>query len=116
MSDPHATPAAHGTTDHRLDFERETDSPASLFAVYVVILVLALANIGLSSLGLGKYALVLQLGIATVQAAIVAYFFMHLRQGDKIVILTALASIFWMGILFVLFLSDYMTRQMVVTG
>ena len=35
-------------------------------------------------------------------------------QGDRVVILTALSSIFWMGILFVLFLADYMTRLKVV--
>ncbi len=39
---------------------------------------------------------------------------MHLRQGDRVVILTALSSLFWMGILFVLFMSDYMTRIKVV--
>jgi cytochrome c oxidase subunit IV len=44
----------------------------------------------------------------------VAYHFMHLKQGDRVVILTALASIFWMGILFVLFMADYMTRRMIV--
>ena len=30
------------------------------------------------------------------------------------VILTALSSLFWMGILFVLFMGDYMTRHLVV--
>ena len=48
------------------------------------------------------------------QAGLVAYFFMHLRQGDRVVILTALSSLFWMGILFVLFLADYTTRLKVV--
>ena len=52
--------------------------------------------------------------IATIQAGLVAYHFMHLRHGDRVVILTALASLFWMGILFVLFMSDYMTRGMLV--
>ena len=60
---------------------------------------------------LGKYALPIQLAIGCVQAGLVAYFFMHLRQGDRVVILTALSSLFWMGILFVLFMADYMTRH-----
>jgi cytochrome c oxidase subunit IV len=112
MADPHAP--STGATDHKHDYAKEADSAGGLFAVYAVVLGLALANVGLSGTGLGKYALVLQLGIGTVQAALVSYYFMHLRQGDKVVILTALASIFWTGILFVLFLSDYMTRGMVV--
>jgi cytochrome c oxidase subunit IV len=117
MADPHATHTdPHGTaTGHQNEYAKDADSPGVLFAVYAVVLGLALANVGLSSLGLGKYALVLQLAIGTVQAGFVAYYFMHLRQGDKIVILTALASVFWVGILFVLFLSDYMTRHLVVT-
>ena len=111
MADPHTN---HGATDHGHDYAKEADSPGGLFLVYVVVLGLALANVGLSSMGLGRYGLVVQLGIATVQAFFVSYYFMHLRQGDKIVLLTALASIFWVGILFVLFLSDYMTRHMVM--
>ncbi|MCS7021296.1 MAG: cytochrome C oxidase subunit IV family protein [Gemmataceae bacterium] len=93
-----------------LEFDRETDSPSLLLGVWAVIIVLALASIGLSSLGLGKYALPVQLAIATVQAALVAYYFMHLRQSDRVVILTALSSLFWMAILFILVLADYLTR------
>ena len=109
MNDPHDKTGT--TTEQHTDFAKEADSPSQLFIVYAAVLLLALANVGLSSTGLGRYGLVLQLAIGTVQAGLVAYFFMHLRQGDKVVVLTALAGIFWMGILFVLFLSDYMTRD-----
>lgn len=119
MSLPHApqpsTPAndahgAHGVLG-------EVDKPATLFIVYAAIVGLSLANVGIAtSGGLGKYALLVQLLIGTIQAGIVSYYFMHLRHGDKIVTLTALASIFWMGILFVLFMADYMTRHLVVTS
>jgi cytochrome c oxidase subunit IV len=108
MSDP------HNASDKSYDVTHDIDSPASLIAVYVGVVVLSLVSIGLSSLGLGKFALPLQLAIGCVQAGLVAYYFMHLRQGDKVVILTALSSIFWMGILFVLFLADYATRHRVV--
>ena len=115
MSDPHAPDATPGaTTEHKNDYAKEADDPVSLFIVYAAVLGLALLNVWLSSTGLGRYGLVVQLGIGTVQATLVAYYFMHLRQSDKIIVLTALASIFWVGILFVLFLSDYMTRHMVV--
>jgi len=96
------------------DFARDADRPGQLYLVWLIVLGLALANIGLSTLELGRYALVLQLAIATVQATLVCYHFMHLKQGDKVVILTALASVFWVGILFVLFMADYMTRHLVI--
>ena len=67
------------------------------------------------SIGPSKFTLPMQLLIGSVQAGLVGYYFMHLRQGDKVVVLTALSSLFWMGILFVLFMGDYMTRQMVIT-
>jgi cytochrome c oxidase subunit 4 len=108
MSDPHST---HSTS---YDVAKDVDSPSLLFIVFAVVVGLALANIGLSSLGLGKFALPMQLAIGCVQAGLVAYYFMHLRQGDRVVILTALSSIFWMGILFVLFLADYTTRHRIV--
>jgi cytochrome c oxidase subunit 4 len=109
MSEPHQAPE----TTH--DFTKDADNPATLVLVYAVVIGLALATIGLSSLGLGRLALPMQLAIATVQAGLVAYYFMHLRTGERVLILTALSSIFWMGILFVLFLSDYMTRQYIVS-
>jgi cytochrome c oxidase subunit 4 len=108
MHDPHH---AHGRT---YDVAKDADEPATLFVVFAVVVGLALANIGLSSLGIGKYALPMQLAIGSVQAGLVAYYFMHLRQGDRVVILTALSSLFWMGILFILFLADYTTRLKVL--
>lgn len=114
MADPHHTPGHATGTTH--DFAREADNPGTLIAVFVAIAGLALANVGLSTVGLGKFALPIQMAIACVQAGIVAYYFMHLRQGDRVVILTALSSLFWMGILFFLFLSDYATRHRVMGG
>jgi cytochrome c oxidase subunit 4 len=111
MSDPHA-PATEAANP--LSFSKEVDNPASLWIVYFAVIGLSLASVGLSSLGLKKFGLPLQLAIGAVQAGLVAYHFMHLKQGDRVVILTALASIFWMGILFVLFLTDYMSRSSIV--
>jgi cytochrome c oxidase subunit 4 len=110
MSDSHASTTSETAANDPLSFSKEVDNPASLVIVYAAVIGLSLASVGLSSLGLGKFALPIQLAIGVAQAGLVAYHFMHLKQGDRVVILTALASIFWMGILFVLFLTDYMTR------
>jgi cytochrome c oxidase subunit IV len=114
MSEPHGPSTTETGAPDPMAFSREVDNPPTLFIVYALVIGLSLASVGLSSLGLGKLALPLQLCIGTMQAGLVAYFFMHLRQGDRVVILTALASIFWMGILFVLFMADYMTRKIIV--
>jgi cytochrome c oxidase subunit 4 len=116
MSDP--TPAPIDTTpgsaaDDPHGIRKELDSPGQLLLVYLAILGLAILTISLSSvIGPTKFSLPLQLAIGSVQAGLVSYYFMHLRNSDKVVILTALSALFWMGILFVLFMADYMTRTL----
>ncbi len=111
-SDPKQTPATpHGHND----VLGHVDSPPTLFAVYIAVLLLFAGTVFMSMSGkLGGYTLFAQLAIGSIQAWLVACYFMHLRHGDRVVILTALASIFWMGILFVLFMSDYMSRHRVL--
>jgi cytochrome c oxidase subunit 4 len=114
MADPHTTPTTHATDDPH-GIRKDVDPPGLLLIVFLGVVGLALANVFLSmQMGPTKFTLPMQLAIATVQAGLVGYYFMHLKQGDKVVILTVLSSFFWMGILFVLFLADYLTRHMVI--
>lgn len=92
------------------DPKEGADPPSTIIGVYIAVVVLAAATIFLSRAGLRQLALPVQMGIATVQALLVAYFWMHLKRKDKVVMLTALAALFWTGILFVLFLVDFVTR------
>lgn len=89
----------------------DIDKPATLIVVYLVVVGLALVNIFLSKAGLGSLALPVQLGIATVQAVLVAWYWMHMRRRDTVVALTALTSLFFIFIFFVLTLSDVLTRR-----
>lgn len=101
------------TPDHQTDTPstmHDVDKVGSLFAVFLVVLGLAVANILLSTAGLGRLALPVQLGIASVQAVLVAYYWMHMRRGDTVVTLTAFCSLFFVAIFFVLVLSDVLTR------
>jgi len=101
------------THDHRPDDPptmHDIDKPATVFVVYLVVVGLALVNIFLSKAGLGTLALPVQLGIATVQAVLVAWYWMHMRRKDTVVTLTALTALFFIFIFFVLTLSDVLTR------
>lgn len=90
----------------------DVDKPAAVFLVYIVVLVLALVNIGLSmSGGLGVIALPVQLGIASVQALFVAWYWMHMRRKDTMVSLTAVTALFFVFIFYVLVLGDILTRH-----
>ena len=117
MADPHDPTGTTPTTDDPYGIRKDLDDPVTLVIVFVAVVGLALLNVGLSTwIGPTRLTLPLQLSIGFTQAGLVAYYFMHLKQGDKVVILTALSSLFWMGILFVLFMADYMTRHLIVTS
>lgn len=115
MSDPTHTPTSAPASDDPHGIRKDVDTPGQLALVFLAVVGLALLNVFMSmKIGPTKFTLPMQLSIGSIQAGLVAYYFMHLRQGDKVVTLTAISSLFWMGILFVLFLGDYMTRHLVV--
>ena len=106
MSDPNTPPAPAKAT-----VKYDVDSPSTILFVYVAVLAGAGLTIALSLAGLGKYTLLYQLLIGATQATLVGLYWMHLKKTDRVIGLTALASIFWLGIAFVLILSDYLTRH-----
>ncbi|PYS45846.1 MAG: hypothetical protein DMF68_21025 [Acidobacteria bacterium] len=53
---------------------------------------------------------VLALTIAVIKATLVTLYFMHVRYSSRLIWVIVIAGIFWLGIMFVLTISDYMTR------
>ncbi len=89
-----------------------TPSYTGYFAIYIAIAGLIFAAIGSTFMNLGTSALVVNLLIAGTQACLLAYFFMHLKTADNLTWLIVGAALFWMSILFVLLLTDYLTRHL----
>ena len=61
-------------------------------------------------LDLGVLNTVAALAIATFKATIVVLFFMHVKYSTRLTWAVVLGSVFWLGILLALTLSDYLTR------
>jgi cytochrome c oxidase subunit 4 len=81
------------------------------FAVFVALLALTALTTGVAFLDLGGVGNVaVALAIAAGKAALVALYFMHLRYSSRLTVLFAGAGIFWLGILLVLTMSDYLSR------
>ena len=78
------------------------------FAILAVLAVVALA-VGFSDLGGSK--VIVSLAVAAVQTAVLGYFFMELKQADKLTWLCVGAAGFWLLLLFVFILTDYITRH-----
>ena len=85
-------------------------SAASYYVVFAALVVLTLATVGLSFCELGNWHTVIGLTIATVKAALVALFFMHLLRSQRLTWLALGAGLFWLAILMSLTLADYLTR------
>jgi cytochrome c oxidase subunit 4 len=53
---------------------------------------------------------VIALAIATTKALLVILYFMHVRYSSKLTKITVLAGFFWLGILLIMTMGDYISR------
>jgi len=60
---------------------------------------------------LGMWNAPVALAIATIKATCVILIFMHVKDSNRLTKITVLAAAFWLGILFVLTMSDFLTRN-----
>jgi cytochrome c oxidase subunit IV len=101
-------------TNHHDEHEHEhMNIPKYLgvFAILVVgtILTYVVATIDLDHIFPGANTLVALL-IAFTKMSFVMLFFMHVYWSPKLIWLTAVASFFWLAIMFAFTLADYFTR------
>ena len=82
------------------------------FVVLFILAILALV-VGFSG-GFGDWKVLASLMVATVQAGVLAVFFMDLRKADHLTWLVAGSGIFWVGLMFLFILTDYFTRHIAV--
>ncbi len=86
-------------------------SKRTYILVWVALMCLTGLTGGLSFINLGAGSTVIAFVIAVAKAALVAMFFMHLLyEKDKIVWIWAGVATFWLGILMVMVMADYITR------
>lgn len=79
--------------------------------IWAALICLTVTTAVVSGIELGQWNAPVAMAIAATKALLVALFFMHLRyERSKIVWVWALAGIFWLLILFILTMSDYITR------
>jgi len=53
---------------------------------------------------------IIALTIASIKATLVVLYFMHVRYSGRLVWVIIISALFWLGILFALTFSDYLTR------
>lgn len=78
--------------------------------IFVTLLLLTLLTVDVAFYDSGWLNLYIALAIATCKAALVVLYFMHVRYSSRLTWLFVGAGIFWLAILLVFTLSDYLTR------
>ena len=84
--------------------------PKIYVSVFLALMVFTALTVGAAFINMGPFNAVVALTIAVIKAVLVILFFMHVRYSSKMVMVIIIAGFFWMGIMFVLTMSDYISR------
>jgi cytochrome c oxidase subunit 4 len=80
------------------------------YAIFATLMVLTAITVAAAYFDLGPLNTVVAVVIACIKATIVVLYFMHVRYSTRLIKMTVIAGLYWMGILLVLTMSDYLTR------
>ncbi len=78
--------------------------------VFGVLIALLATTIGAAFLPIGDFSLPLALGIAATKAILIMMYFMHLKFSSRLTWIFAGGAFFWLGLLIVITLGDYLSR------
>ena len=88
-----------------------TISVRTYVLVCVILVALTVLTLAVSFFHLpGAWHVVVGLLIAALKASLVVLFFMHVLVSPRLTWIVVIVSGFWLGVLLVLTLTDYMTR------
>jgi cytochrome c oxidase subunit 4 len=108
---PHA--ASHHGHDHAAHGEEGGHHvvPIPLYiAVFAALMVLLVLTLVAAYFDLGEWNVVIAVTIAVVKALLIVLFFMHVRWSTALVRVFAGAALFWLTILTIFILQDYLSR------
>ena len=80
------------------------------YTIYLVLLVCTYLTWQVAYFDLGPLNTIAALGIAVFKAVLVVLFFMHVKYSSRLTLAVVVGSVFWLGILLVITMSDYLTR------
>jgi cytochrome c oxidase subunit 4 len=104
----HAQDPGHGGGH---DHAEHHGMPVSTYwAVITALMVLLIITLGAAMLDLGAWNLPIAMVIAVIKVGLIVTYFMHLKLNTNLVRFFALGAFFWLLIMFVFTLQDYVTR------
>jgi len=86
------------------------------YTIFGVLMLCTYLTVQMAFIDLGAFNAVAALVIAVFKATLVVLFFMHVKYSSRLVWAVVLGSVFWLGILLVLTMGDYLTRSWLMFG
>jgi cytochrome c oxidase subunit 4 len=100
----HETYQGHAAPHHQAPL-------TAYFVVFFALMVLTVLTVWVSRIDLGHgLNTLVAMAIAIVKATVVILWFMHVIHSPRLTWIVVIASFLWLAVLFVLTLSDYLTR------
>ena len=85
--------------------------PKSIYyRIFFILMFCTYLTVQIAFLDLGAFNAIAALAIAVFKAVLVVLFFMHVKYSPRLTWAVVIGSVFWLGILLVLTMSDYLTR------
>jgi cytochrome c oxidase subunit 4 len=86
------------------------------YTIFGILMLCTYLTVQIAFFDLGRFNIVAALVIAVFKATLVILFFMHAKYSTRLTRAVVIGSVFWLGILLVLTLSDYLTRPWLTFG
>jgi cytochrome c oxidase subunit IV len=99
---------AHGAADGLVHVH--VHPQATYVKIFVALVCLTLLTVGLSRIHLGDWNFFIAVVVATIKAALVAMFFMHLKDDNRFNVLLFVGALVFMGVFFVYTMNDTQHR------
>ena len=89
---------------------KAASSQKSYFFVWGLLLLLLFLTWIAAQFKLGPFQIIIALAIAVAKTVLVIGYFMHVRSAGRLTRVFVIAGFFWLGILIVLGMNDYLSR------
>lgn len=86
------------------------------YVIFGLLLLCTYLTVQVAYFDLGVFNSVVALGIASFKATVVVLYFMHVKYSPRLTWLVVIGGVFWLGILLVFTISDYLTRGWLTFG
>lgn len=86
------------------------DSLKTYYLIFLALMVLTAVTVGAAFIDFGPLNISIAMAIAILKGCLVLWFFMHVRHGNPLLKIFAVAGFLWLVILVAFTLQDYVTR------